>query len=633
MNRTTIRVALLLALLVPVASAFAFPGRGGGGRGGGGGGGGMRGGGGGGFGGGGGGGMGGGGGFGGGGGGMGGGGFSHSPSISAPRPSPRPSPGGGGAGAGARPGGPQVGGGGRAPTAPGGSQFGNRPSTLPSGAGTRPAGAPGAAPGLGSRPGVGQPGVGRPGVGQPGVGRPGVGQAGVGQAGLANRPGVGQPGVGQVGVGQAGIANRPGVENRPAAAAAGNRAVVGGGNTINRGDVNVSGVRQNNVAGARVDPGYGVGRPAGDAYRGAYGNYHQGWVNGYWHGNHTNPSWNWGSFAVGAATGVTAWGLGSSMYSWGYAPYTNPYFASAAVAQPVAVAGGQPAAAPVAYDYSQPIDTQAPPPEPTVADQATATFDAAREAFKAGDYPRAQALADQALAQLPNDATLHEFRALCLFAQQQFEQAAVPLYAVLSVGPGWDWTTMIGLYPGVDVYTQQVRALEAYTKANPKSPAAPFVLAYHYLTQDHADAAVKELRQVVALSPADTLSAQLINQLTGGTPEAAAAPPVQPAPAPPPGTAPVAPGNLVGSWSASPAPDTTIGLTIQDGGAFAWKVTSKGKAQDITGDWSLANGVLTLARGGQGGAMVGNVSWLAPDKFTFRALGTGPGDSGLTFSR
>jgi len=489
MNRRSVRLAWLLVLVVPIADAYSMPGGGGGGRGGGGGGG--RGGGGGGMRGGGGGAM-----RGGGGGRPGGGGASRSPSFSAPRPSPRPSPGGGarpGAGSGARPG-----------------AGAGRPSNLPAGSrpGARPGGSPGAGPGIGNRPGVGQPGVGQPGIGN----RPGIG----------DRPGVGdRPGGG-----------RDVINNRP---------ITGGDRTINRGDVGVSGIRQGNLAGARVDPGYGVRAPGSDAWRGAYGDYHRGWVNGYWHGYHTNPSWNWGSFAVGAFTGVAGWGLGSSIYSWGYAPYSNPYYEEAAapvvVAQPVE---GQPL---VAYDYSQPIDAQAPPPEPSVADQATATFDSARAAFKAGNYAQALDLNAQALSAMPNDATLHEFRALCLFALQKYDQAATPLYAVLSVGPGWDWTTLVGLYPSVDVYTQQLRALEAYVNANPKSSASRFVLAYHYLTQDHPDAALRMLREVVALTPNDTLSPQLIQQISGGTKEAEAP---KAKPAEPPTAAPVKEGKLVG---------------------------------------------------------------------------------------
>src|SRR5262249_18217352 len=132
----------------------------------------------------------------------------------------------------------------------------------------------------------------------------------------------------------------------------------------------------------------------------------------------------------------------------------------------------------------------------------------------AGDYVTALRRTDEAIQTLPNDATLHEFRALALFALQKYDQASVPLYAVLSVGPGWDWTTLVGLYPGVDVYTQQLRALEQYARANPKSSSARFLLAYHYLTQGHNEAAASEFRQVQTLAPGDALSAQLLKQLS-----------------------------------------------------------------------------------------------------------------------
>ena len=292
-------------------------------------------------------------------------------------------------------------------------------------------------------------------------------------------------------------------------AGVGNRTNIGSGNTINRGDVNVGGIRQNNLAGVGVDPGYGVRPPAYNNWRGAYWGYHQGWANGYWHGYHDNNNWGWGRFAAGAAVGVAAWALGSSFYDWGYASYANPYYAEAAAAEPIVIqqtiAGGEPQTVSVpalAYDYSQPIDTQAAPPPAEVADPAVAKFDAARRGVpQSGDYAGALRLTDEALKVLPNDATLHEFRALVLFAVGKYDLAAGPLYAVLSVGPGWDWTTMAGLYPGIDVYTAQLRKLEAFVKANPSSTAGRFVLAYHYLTQGHIDAAVAQLKQVVALAP------------------------------------------------------------------------------------------------------------------------------------
>jgi tetratricopeptide (TPR) repeat protein len=281
------------------------------------------------------------------------------------------------------------------------------------------------------------------------------------------------------------------------------------------------------------------------------------------------------------------------------------------------------------YDYSQPIDTQSAPPPSDVADPAIAKFDSARAAFATGDYAGALGLTDEALKVLPNDATLHEFRALVLFAVAKYDLAAGPLYAVLSVGPGWDWTTMAGLYPNIDVYTSQLRKLEAFITANPKSTSGRFVLAYHYLTQGNTDAAVGQLKEVVALAPQDTLSAQLVKQFSppATTPDTAAA-----ATAPQPATTPAKQGNLVGNWTAHPAGDTTIDLRIGDDETFTWKVTAKGKPRQLAGKWSLTNNLLTLAQEGDAGALVGRVSWQADDKWSFRVIGAGPEDQGLLFT-
>ena len=77
---------------------------------------------------------------------------------------------------------------------------------------------------------------------------------------------------------------------------------------------------------------------------------------------------------------------------------------------------------------------------------------------------------------MPNDPTLHEFRRQTLFALGRYDEAAAPLYAVLSAGPGWDWTTLISLYADPEAYTQQLRALEDYCTQNPNSAAGHFVL-------------------------------------------------------------------------------------------------------------------------------------------------------------
>ena len=363
---------------------------------------------------------------------------------------------------------------------------------------------------------------------------------------------------------------------------------------------------------------------AGAAAAGAgYANnnqYHPGVVNGYWNGNNSS-AWGATGAGLGAATGVGAWGAGSPMYSYGYSGYNNPY---AGTPQQAGDAPQQ-AAAP-AYDYSQPISTTAAPPTQPIADQTTSAFDQARETFKAGDYAGALQLAEQALKAMPNDRTTHEFLGLVLFAQGQYDQAAAPLYAVLSVGPGWDWTTLSGMYPDVATYTGQLRNLESYIDKNPKSANARFVLAYQYLCEGHDDNAVAQLKQVVKLQPGDTLSAQLVARLqpAGGTPPT----PSRSAPA----GSPAVEGKLSGKWTAK---DANIALAIQDDGRFTWATSGPGRPPTtIAGTSSFADGTLTLAdQKGQNGALTGNVVWQDADHFNFRLAGAPSTDPGLNFAR
>jgi tetratricopeptide (TPR) repeat protein len=320
------------------------------------------------------------------------------------------------------------------------------------------------------------------------------------------------------------------------------------------------------------------------------------------------------------------------MYGYGYSGYSNPYgggVSGVVSGQPAASA--QPASAP-AYDYSQPLNTAAAPPQPTATDQATAFFDQARDAFKSNDYATAIQLDQQALGLMPNDATIHEFLALAFFAQGKYEQAAAPLYAVLSIGPGWDWTTLIGNYTDASLYTEQVRGLEAFLKANPKSAKARFVLAYHYITQGHADAAAGQLKQVVALQPSDTLSAQLLSKLQPASAATASTPAPPPAP---PQAQPFDAGKLTGNWVAQGPQNAKITLSIKDDGGFKWAVALPGKPPtSITGASTLADGVLTLAdQNSQVGALSGQVVWKDDTHFGFKAIGAPASDPGLNFAR
>ncbi len=428
----------------------------------------------------------------------------------------------------------------------------------------------------------------------------------------------------------AGYANRNQSQSHPAGAAA-----AGAGYANNNQSLNHPG-----AAGAAAGAGYAnnnqsLNHPgaAGAAAGAGYANNHSG-INGAWNGNGYGA---WGATGYGAGYGggyggVGAWGVGSPMYGWGYSGYSNPYSAgysgAGGVAQPAAAQ--QPGGAnQQAYNYSQPISTTAAQPDQAVAGQANTAFDQARDAFKSGDYAKALQLDQQGISQTPNDRTLHEFLALVFFAQGKYDQAAEPLYAVLSVAPGWDWTTLSGMYPDVDTYTGQLRALEANVRANPASAHARFVLAYQYLCQGHVENAVAQLKETVKLQPGDTLSAQLIAYYQ---PAGSAQPPsAEPAT----NGATAFDGKLAGSWVATPAKDTKIALVIGDDGKFNWDASSAGKPPTaIAGSSTLADGVLTLAaQGSQNGALTGKVAWQDADHFTFRVTGAPPSDPGLKFAR
>jgi Flp pilus assembly protein TadD len=68
------------------------------------------------------------------------------------------------------------------------------------------------------------------------------------------------------------------------------------------------------------------------------------------------------------------------------------------------------------------------------------TLNPAMVAFKEGDYATALNLVNQEIRKSPEDGVLHEFRALVLFANKDFQQAAATIHSVLAVGPGWDWS-------------------------------------------------------------------------------------------------------------------------------------------------------------------------------------------------
>jgi tetratricopeptide (TPR) repeat protein len=358
--------------------------------------------------------------------------------------------------------------------------------------------------------------------------------------GIGNRPGIGGAVGGAVGGAIGGALGSAAAGRDRPNLDLGNRAVQNNFNNVNVNQWNRYNQQVNanrnwyNRPGNWNRPWYG-GRPAWYYGRPWYGN-HAGWHTGFWNYWSTPPAlW----FGAGALAGFMASPGDSYVYSNPY--YVEPasttvvvqptfdYSAPIPSPPPAQTIYAYPPQPTVAEDGSVPdLSTEAPPPasteDPTVND-ANKQFDAARAAFKQGDYAKAQELTDKAIALVPSDATLHEFRALTLFAQKKYPEAAAGLYAVLAAGPGWNWDTMSSLYPNADTYTKQLRELEAYTRAHPKEAAAHFLEAYHYLVLGSKDAAVKQLKEVVQLEPKDQLAAALVQALTSGEAAPAGGPP------------------------------------------------------------------------------------------------------------
>ena len=102
------------------------------------------------------------------------------------------------------------------------------------------------------------------------------------------------------------------------------------------------------------------------------------------------------------------------LYQYGYSRYHNPYHDETAVADKQ----------PVAYDNSHPLNAQSALPPKLATDRAVSTFKSARQGFERGDYESALILVDHALKLMPNDPTMHEFRAVTLFALGRCDEAA-----------------------------------------------------------------------------------------------------------------------------------------------------------------------------------------------------------------
>lgn len=275
-------------------------------------------------------------------------------------------------------------------------------------------------------------------------------------------------------------------------------------------------------------------------------------------------------------------------------------------------------------EAGQPVAPAAPEPDQTGLE----AYEEGRDLFYEELYASALAKSNLALSKLPTDSSLHQFRALCQFALQDYRNSAAAINSVLSVGPGWDWTTMSGLYGSTDTYTKQLRTLEAFVNQNPQAAYGHFLLAYHYITSGYNDEAIEELKRTIELEPSDQVAAGLLRMLD--PPEEATA--VEPQPEIDEIEAPnFEASQLFGSWKSSLSETNFIDLNLEADGKFEWIVNQNSQPKTtLSGEYSMADDKLML-QPEQGGPLVGIVTIADGGGFNFKIAGTPPGDKGLNF--
>lgn len=517
----------------------------------------------------------------------------------------------------------------------GGGNFGeNRPATRPNPGGingignlptTRPATGIGSGQGVGTRPGIGE-------------------------AGIANRPGV-TPGIGTRPVTGAGIANRPGqlpgrLPGLGAEGGFGSQLPNQGARVQDRMQTLSQDDRRTNLNNRMTN-----GREDWQQHQQGMQNNRQDWRDNnredwqnwndnkldhygdWYHGGwHPGAGWchMWDNYPAAAAIGMTAWAVNRIGYGWGYYNYTNPYYTSGSgydYSQPLVIYADAPATSASATNPSSPPASLAQP-QPT--DEGMAAFDEARGAFQQGDFTTALSKLDITLKTMPRDTVVHEFRGLVLFALKKYPESSAATYAVLSAGPGWDWTTMISLYPSAETYTNQLRALETFSKANPQSPDGHFLLGYHYQTMGHEEAAAKQFKEASALLPEDKLLKQLVAMTA--PPEASRKPETT---TPPPAVGSdnsLKAEQLIGQWDAS-AGESSFELTLSEGGGFVWTFAKGKQKQSVKGVFAIDQKNLALETDDGGGTMLAEVSLVDAKTLQFKMVGDPPNSAGLKFTK
>lgn len=262
--------------------------------------------------------------------------------------------------------------------------------------------------------------------------------------------------------------------------------------------------------------------------------------------------WGWGSYWWPGYYGwpVSYW---SRFWSPGYYGHGYPHYR---------YGYGYPYHGDYVYDSGDdgvaPYTAAAPPSTTTAAAvdadaqaEAEQYFNRAERAFREGDFRSAMRLAAHASIDNPEDADVHLLLSLAMFAQGDYQGAAMEARGLAAMGKMPNWDTVFGMYGRLEPYEKQLRALEQFAGKTPSAPEGRFLLGFHYAMAGHREAAQQEFLAALKTAPEDSLTAELLTHMGGKVPadiarrqsEAAAQPQGKPSapaqgkpPAPPQGS-------------------------------------------------------------------------------------------------
>ncbi len=405
----------------------------------------------------------------------------------------------------------------------------------------------------------------------------------------------------------------------------GNNGIWGNNNNINiNNNVKINNNFRNNYNYA-CRPNYWGSRPwwgAGSCHTWHHGHWNYGYSS-RWYSNRYYYNNN-SSFASGVMWGIGVWSLGNLIYDMGYQSYRNPY-----PAPPV-----QSESSKSTIVYNQPISVTAaanPPGDEEIAKiaetKSNEALERSRAAFKGGDYVLALKANEEAIGHTPGDSTLHEYRALCLFALGKYGDAAGVLNPVLASGPGWGWDTMVDFYQSSTVYDGQLRKLESYVQGRPDAADGHFLLGYHYLVCGHTEKAYEHFKTTAELQPADSIARQLRDLMKDSLPDDGASEVETPLPPPP-----VPSEKLVGTWVNTTPDGGKITFKMEESGDFVWNYTLGENTSELKGTYGLDDqGLLVLTTDDT--QMVSSITLPQDSELKFVLVGSPTGDPGLDFKK